>query len=140
MSHSLEPGAAVEKKQKPTPKIWPKKNPPLNQGRVSDVCDVVSVSLPTGGFSHLESLPPSTPLKLAGLAMVASLLWESRRAGKDGVFTMRLVKAVALQFVDRVGTCSNPTTSVAQAWGCEQATWGSNRNGKVTNTCDELTT
>jgi hypothetical protein len=73
-------------------------------------------------------------VKLAGLTMVASILWESRRREKGRGTTMRLVKAAALHFVDRIGGCSNPATFVASAWGCEQATKGSNINGKVTNT------
>jgi hypothetical protein len=70
-------------------------------------------------------------LKLSGFAMIGSLLWSSRRNDTTGNFVMRLVEAAARQFVS---SNSNPATLVARLWGCRQATWGSNVNGKVANT------
>ena len=47
---------------------------------------------------------------------------------------MRLVKTAARRFLDRAGSCANPSSFVAKAWGCKQATRGSNVLGKVANT------
>jgi hypothetical protein len=45
-----------------------------------------------------------------------------------------LPKASARCFLDRIGRCANPASFVAKAWGCKQATYGSNVFGKVANT------
>ena len=123
---------ASQVKKNSTPEIWQKKFPPLNQ---CDDEECVIVSMPVGGFDRLQSACSTlSAMKLAGLAMVASLLWESRHTDRDGRIIMRIVKAAALCFVDRIGECSNPASFVARAWGCEQFTRGRNINGKVANT------
>ena len=96
---------------------------------------LVSILLPSGGYQRLlASCLGFTPVKVAGLVMVGSLLWRSRRPrGKDRRVLMRLVKPASLRFVDRVDGCSNPATFVALAWGCTLATRGCNINGKVAN-------
>jgi hypothetical protein len=121
-----------EGNENPTPEVWTRKKPPLIQKGPTGA--MVSLPMPSSGYERIvSSCPDLSRLKLAGLGMVASLLWSSKKRDKHGVFTMRLVKAAALHFVDRVCEKSNPATFVAKLWDCELITRGCNINGKVTN-------
>jgi len=130
---TLPEPTVFEGKKNPTPEVWTAKKPLLIQSRRAGAG--ASLSMPSSGYDRIvSSCPELTRLKLAGLGMVASLLWESRKRDKHGALTMRLVKAAALHFVDRVCGYSNPATFIAKLWDCELITRGSNINGKVTNT------
>jgi hypothetical protein len=108
---------------------------PLRHRKGGSIGQPVFIRLPSGGYQRLlAACSAFSPVKVAGLVMVGSLLWRSRRRrGKDRRVLMRLVKPAALRFVDRVDGCSNPATFVARAWGCSLATRGCNINGKVAN-------
>lgn len=119
--------------KKPPLRYEDEKFHPSTRGDASHASASVSFKLPSGGYEALALYLPLTPVKLSGLLMVASLLWSSLKRSKDGTRLMRLTDAAALRFVDGVRGCSNPTTFVARAWGCLQATKGCNINGKIAN-------
>jgi hypothetical protein len=124
-------------KKNPPVRYNSKKTHPLSNRISSSLIGEVNISLvlPVGGYELLISTYPSlSEIKKGGLAMVASLLWKSRKRNqKSELWEMKVTKACALAFVDRIGNHTNPVTMVAKAWGCELLTKGQNMFGKVTN-------
>ena len=73
------------------------------QDRCSSIGQPVFIPLPTGGYQRLlAACSAFSPVKVAGLVIVGSLLWQSRRRREKRRVLVRLVKTAALRFVDRV--------------------------------------
>lgn len=138
MSRSTQHLAVTTSCKNPAPKVSSAKIRHLNQWNARCIGSVhrpVSVSLPVGGVERLSSsCSHLSPYQQSALILIGSLLWSSRKRLKDGSHVMCLVRAAARHFLDKVGSCYNPATFVAQVWGCKQATKGSNVLGKVANT------
>ena len=138
MNRSTHPLVVTTSFKNPAPKVSSSKILHLNQySRCSRVASdsVVSLDLPGCGYNLLlKSCFGFSPYQQSALILIGSLLWSSRKRLKDGSHVMCLVRAAARHFLDKVGSCYNPATFVAQVWGCKQATKGCNVLGKVANT------
>ena len=97
-----------------------------------DPC-VIEITLPVGGHSRvMECCEELSRHQRAGILIVAALLWASCKVrGKHRKQVMKLSKDAARHFIDRVGIQTNAATFVAEAWGCEIESIGSNLLGKT---------